>query len=60
MKEWLFSQFEHFNVLSVLVIFIFVTFQSKKNTQKLLKEESQEMYNKFEEVKDEIRGCTRK
>jgi hypothetical protein len=33
---------------------IFVTAMSKANTTKLLKEQSQEFYGEFEEVKDEI------
>lgn len=32
----------------------------KTNTQKMLKEQSQELYNELEEIKDEIRGNTRK
>lgn len=39
---------------------IFVTALSKANTQKLLKDQSQEIYAEFEEIKDEIRGNTKK
>jgi hypothetical protein len=60
MKEWLLSQFEHFNVFMILIMIIFVSFLSKTNTQKMLKEQSQELYAEFEEIKDEIRGNTRK
>ena len=60
MKEWLFHQFDHFNVLMILVMIIFVTALSKANTQKLLKDQSQEIYAEFEEIKDEIRGNTKK
>lgn len=56
MKEWLLSQFEHFNVLMLLVFFIFSTVLSKANLTKQLKEQSQELYAEFEEIKDEIRG----
>lgn len=56
MKYWLYYQIEHFNVLMLLVIFIFTTVLSKANTNKLLKEQSQEIYNEFEELKDEIRA----
>ena len=60
MKEWLLSQFEHFNALTILVMITFVTALSKANTQKMLKEQSQELYAEFEEIKDEIRGNTKK
>lgn len=56
MKQWLIYQFEHFNVLMLVVIFIFQVIMAKANTQKLLKEQSQELYNELEELKDEIRG----
>jgi|tagenome__1003787_1003787.scaffolds.fasta_scaffold16305807_2 DNA-directed RNA polymerase subunit L len=54
MKEWLFYQVEHFNALMLFVMIIFVTAMSKANTQKLLKEQSQEIYNEVEEIKSEI------
>lgn len=60
MKNWLLYQFEHFNVFMILVMILFVTAMSKANTQKLLKEQSQELYNELEELKDEIRGNARK
>ena len=60
MKEWLFYQFEHFNVLMLMVIFVFTTVLSRANLQKQLKEQSQELYAEFEELKDEIRGNSRK
>lgn len=53
--HWLIEQVRHFNVLTILVMVIFVTALSKANTQKLLKEQSQELYAEFEELKDEIR-----
>jgi hypothetical protein len=56
MKEWLLHQFEHFNVFMILVMVLIVTAISKANTNKLLKEQSQEIYAEFEEIKDEIRG----
>jgi hypothetical protein len=58
LREWLFTQFEHFNILMLIVMIIFVTAMGKANTQKLLKEQSQELYNELEELKDEIRGNT--
>lgn len=60
MREWLIQQFEHFNVLMLLVFFVFTTFLSKANLTKQLKEQSQEIYAEFEELKDEIRGNARK
>lgn len=60
MKEWLFSQFEHFNILMLVVFFIFSTVLSKSNLQKQLKEQSQELYCELEEIKDEIRGNAKK
>lgn len=56
MKEWLFYQFDHFNVLMILVMILVVTAISKANNQNLLKEQSKEIYNDIEEVKQEIRG----
>lgn len=60
MKEWFYYQFAHFNILMLAVIFIFNVWMAKANTQKLLKEQSQELYNELEEIKDEIRGNARK
>lgn len=60
MKDWLLGQFEHFNILMLIVIFFYTAVLSKANTQKLLKEQSQELYNELEEIKDEIRGNTKK
>lgn len=55
---WLVQQITEFNVLSFLAIIIFTTVLSRANLQKMLKEQSQELYNDFEELKDEIRGNT--
>ena len=41
-----------------VAIIIFTTVLSRANLQKMLKEQSQELYNDFEELKDEIRGNT--
>jgi len=60
MKEWLYLQFEHFNVLMLVVFFIFSTVLSKANLTKQLKEQSQELYCELEEIKDEIRGNAKK
>lgn len=56
MQEWLIDQFKTFNLLNILVMIIFVTAMSKANTQKMLKEQSQELYAEFEELKTEVRG----
>lgn len=56
MGNWLIEQFQSFNVFMLLVMIIFVTAMSKTNTQKMLKEQSQELYAEFEELKDELRG----
>lgn len=56
MKEWLFSQFEHFNLLTIVIMIIFVTAMSKANLTKQLKAQNEEVYKEFEELKDEIRG----
>ena len=56
MENWILNQFQNFNVFMLVVMIIFVTAMSKANTQKMLKEQSQELYAEFEELKDEIRG----
>lgn len=60
MKEWLFDQVYHFNALSFVTIIIIVTVMGKSNTTKLLKQQSQEIYQDMEELKDEVRGNTDK
>jgi len=57
MRDWLYLQFEHFNVLMLFIIFIFTTVLSKANLQKQLKMQSEEFYKWHEEIKDEIREC---
>lgn len=58
MIQWLVQQITEFNVLMFVAIIIFNTALSNANMQKMLKEQSQELYNDFEEIKDEIRGNT--
>lgn len=60
MMNWITEQFETINLLSILIMILFVTAMSKANTQKMLKEQSQELYAEFEEIKDEIRGNAKK
>ena len=55
MKEWLFSQVYDFNVIIFVSIMIFNVTLSKNNTQKMLQNQSKELYLEIEEVKDEIR-----
>jgi hypothetical protein len=54
--NWIVDQFENCNLLTILIMIIFVTSMSKANTMKQLKAQSEEIYKEFEEVKDEIRG----
>lgn len=54
MSEWIWSQLAHFNFLTIIVMITFVTTMSKANTNKLLKEQSSEIYNEIEELKQEI------
>jgi hypothetical protein len=49
-------QFKELNLLTILIMIVFVTAMSKANTQKQLKAQSEEFYKEFEEIKDEIRG----
>jgi hypothetical protein len=55
MKEWLFQQVYDFNVIIFISIMVFNVALSKNNTQKLIQNQSQELYSEIEEVKDEIR-----
>jgi energy-converting hydrogenase Eha subunit H len=55
MKEWLFHQVYDFNVIIFISIMIFNVALSKANTQKLIQNQSKELYLEIEEVKDEIR-----
>jgi hypothetical protein len=54
MKEWLVHQLTDLNLLTILIMIFFVTSMSKSNTNKLLKQQSTEIYNDIEEIKDEI------
>lgn len=54
MKDWITAQITEINLLTIIIMIVFVTMLSKSNTTKLLKEQSQEFYNDIEEVKDEI------
>ena len=54
MKEWLFHQVYDFNVIIFISIMIFNVALSKNNTQKLIQNQSKELYLEIEEVKDEI------
>lgn len=54
MKEWLFHQIYDFNVIIFISIIIFNVALSKNNTQKMLQNQSKELYLEIEEVKQEI------
>jgi len=56
MINWLIHQFESLNVVMLIIMIGFVTALSKSNNQKMLKEQSKEIYNDIEELKDELRG----
>lgn len=55
MKEWLFHQVYDFNVIIFISIMVFNVALGKNNTEKLIKNQSKELYLEIEEVKDEIR-----
>jgi energy-converting hydrogenase Eha subunit H len=52
--DFLIKNLQEFNVLMFISIIVFNTVLTKSNTQKLLKEQSQEFYNDVEELKQEI------
>lgn len=54
MKDWIIHQLTDLNLLTILIMIFFVTSMSKSNTNKLLKQQSTEIYNDIEEIKDEI------
>lgn len=54
MKDWLFHQIYDFNVIIFISIIIFNVALSKNNTQKMLQNQSKELYLEIEEVKQEI------
>lgn len=60
MKQYLFHCLTEFNVFMFLAIVVVNTALSKANSTKLLKEQSQELYNEIEEIKDEIRECIKR
>jgi energy-converting hydrogenase Eha subunit H len=55
MKDWLFDQVYHFNLIIFISIMVFNVALSKNNTQKLIQNQSKELYLEIEEVKDELR-----
>jgi hypothetical protein len=50
------QQFESLNVISLIIMIVFVSMLSRANLQKQLKAQNEEVYKEFEELKDEIRG----
>jgi hypothetical protein len=59
-KEWLFDQVYSFNVIIFISIMVFNVALSKQNTQKMIHEQSKELYLEIEEVKDTIRQTCNK
>ena len=55
MKEWLFDQVYHFNLIIFVSVMVFNVALSRNNVQKMLSNQSKELYLEIEEVKDEIR-----
>jgi hypothetical protein len=55
MKEWIFHQFYNLNLITFIAIMIFNVALSRNNVQKMLQNQSKELYLEIEEVKDEIR-----
>lgn len=60
MKEWLYHQVYDFNVIIFVSIMVFNVALSKSNTQKMLQNQSKELYLEIEEVKDTIRERSNK
>ena len=54
MKDWIVHQITDINLLTIMIMVIFVTSMGKANMNKLLQKQSDEFYNDIEEVKDEI------
>ena len=52
---WICQQLETFNIFMLITIVFLILFYHALSIQKILKEESKEIYNQFEEVKDTIR-----
>jgi hypothetical protein len=55
LRDWLFGQVYHFNIIIFISIMVFNVALSKQNTQKMIKNQSKELYLEIEEVKDTIR-----
>lgn len=55
MRDWLFDQIYHFNIIIFISIMVFNVALSKNNTTKLLQNQSKELYLEIEEIKDELR-----
>jgi hypothetical protein len=54
MIDFFVSQLKNFNVIMFILIVLFNSILSRNIISKILKEESKETYNQFEEVKQEI------
>ena len=60
MERWLWLQLEHFNILMLVVILLLTSMFSKSNLTKEIKELKRDLHSEFEEIKDEIRGHSKK
>jgi hypothetical protein len=54
-RDWLFDQVYSFNWIIFISIMVFNVALSKSNTQKMIHEQSKELYLEIEEVKDTMR-----
>jgi hypothetical protein len=55
MIDFFICQIKSFNVLMFILIVLFNSILSRNIISKILKEESKDIYNQFEEIKDTIR-----
>jgi len=60
MAGWILYQILDFNVFTFIAIVIFNSALSKNNLNKLLDKQSNQLYLELEELKDEIRGNSKK
>lgn len=58
MKEWLFSQFEHFNVFQFFLTVLFTVLWTRTNTNKEIKTMSQQIEKNFQRLGSECNQNT--
>jgi hypothetical protein len=54
MIDWIDKQFLDLNVLTIIIMIVFVTAMGKSNLNKQLTKQSEEFYKEIEEVKQEV------